>query len=167
MTPKRGAIRTGQSSAIAPILAAVLLTMPMSPLGARERLPGPVPARVVAVRDGDTLVVRARIWLGQVIRTKVRLAGVDTPELRGHCDRERRMAAAARMFVARKIDARRVTLRDIRYGKYAGRVVARVITARGEDLGEALIAAGLGRRYRGRQRRGSWCEQALGGPIRP
>jgi endonuclease YncB( thermonuclease family) len=111
------------------------------------------------VRDGDTLEVKARIWLGQVISTKVRLAGVDTPELRGRCHREERMAEAARDFVTRKLSDRRVTLRDIRYGKYAGRVLARVITARGEDLGKALIAAGLARPYRGR-RRGSWCEQA-------
>jgi len=166
MMPRRTAARTSRSPTIAAVLTAVLLSVSSAPVAARERLPGPVLADVVKVRDGDTLEVRARIWLGQVIGTKVRLAGVDTPELRGRCRRERHMAEAAREFVARKINDRQVTLRDIRYGKYAGRVVARVITARGVDLGEALIAAGLGRRYRGR-RRGSWCEQALGGPPGP
>jgi len=166
MMPKRGATRTGQSPIVVVVLAAVWLSVSSVPVAARERLLGPVQADVVKVRDGDTLVVQARIWLGQVISTKVRLAGVDTPELRGRCHRERRMAEAAREFVTRKINDRQVALRDVRYGRYAGRVVARVITARGEDLGEALIAAGLGRRYRGR-RRGSWCEQALGGSPRP
>jgi endonuclease YncB( thermonuclease family) len=160
MMPNPISARTRRPTAIALVLVALLLAGPARPAVARERLAGPVHADVIGVRDGDTLLVRARIWLGQVVNTKVRLAGVDTPELRGRCHRERRMAQAARRFVERKLGGRRVTLRDIRFGKYAGRVVARVITAGGEDLGEALIAAGLGRRYRGRRRRGSWCEQA-------
>ena len=167
MAPKRIASLHGLSTAAALVfglvpvgLVSVGLVLGASiSVSARERLPGPVQADVVRVRDGDTLEVKARIWLGQVIHTKVRLAGVDTPELRGRCDREQRMAEAARDFVKRKLSDRRVTLRDIRYGKYAGRVLARVITARGEDLGKTLIAAGLARPYRGR-RRGSWCEQA-------
>ena len=52
-----------------------------------------------------------------------------------------------------------VRLRDIRYGKYAGRVLARVETAGGEDLGQGLMAAGLARPYDGRARV-SWCEEA-------
>ena len=50
-------------------------------------------------------------------------------------------------------------LRDIRYGKYAGRVLARVEIAGGEDLGRGLMAAGLARPYAGRART-SWCEEA-------
>jgi endonuclease YncB( thermonuclease family) len=164
MALMRFTIRTDQSASPAPsALTAVALIVAFAALptalSARERLPGPVQADVIRVHDGDTLQVRARIWMGQVISTKVRLAGVDTPELRGRCHREQRMAEAARDFVKRKLNDPRVTLHDIRYGKYAGRVLARVITARGEDLGAALIAAGLARPYRGR-RRGSWCEQA-------
>ena len=49
-----------------------------------------------------------------------------------------------------------ITLWQIQYGKYAGRVVARVETAAGEDLAAALIAARLGRPYGGGGRR-SWC----------
>ena len=141
----------------ASLVVALWMIVVTAPAAARERLPGPVRAEVLEVRDGDTLTVRARIWLGQVVATKVRLAGVDTPELRGRCDRERRLARAARRFVEGKVGDRTVVLRDIRFGKYAGRVVARVQTINGEDLGRALIAAGLGRRYNGRRRRGSWC----------
>jgi len=137
-----------------------LLASVWQPAEARERLPGPVRAEVLKVRDGDTLTVRARIWLGQVVDTKVRLAGVDAPELRGRCPRERRLARAARQFVREKIGDQRVILRDIRFGKYAGRVVARVFTIGGEDVAKALIAAGLGRPYRGRRRRGAWCKRA-------
>jgi len=144
--------------------AALALTLILAPawlVPARENLPGPVRADVVEVYDGDTLIVRARIWLGQVVNTKVRLSGIDAPELRGRCAREKRMARAARGFVRAKLAGGNVTLRDIRFGKYAGRVLARVITAEGEDLGRALIAAGLARPYRG-GRRGRWCQQAEG-----
>jgi endonuclease YncB( thermonuclease family) len=140
-------------------LALLLVLVPAWLAPARESLPGPVRADVIEVYDGDTLIVRARIWLGQVVSTKVRLAGVDAPELRGRCSREKLMARDARRFVERKLAGGGVTLRDIRFGKYAGRVLARVITAEGEDLGKALLAAGLARPYRG-GRRGSWCQDA-------
>ncbi len=136
--------------------------------GARDRLAGPVPAEVLSVIDGDTLEVRALIWLGQTVSTRVRLAGIDAPELNGKCARERALAKRARAYLRARLEpgdgghagARaRVRLRDIRFGKYAGRVLARVETARGEDLGRGLMAAGLARSYAGRAR-ASWCEEA-------
>jgi endonuclease YncB( thermonuclease family) len=54
------------------------------------------------------------------------------------------------------LKGRRAVLRDIRYGKYAGRVVARVYTADGRDVARALLDGGLVRPYRGRRRR-PWC----------
>ncbi|MFQ5775871.1 MAG: thermonuclease family protein [Kiloniellaceae bacterium] len=128
---------------------------------AEERLAGPVPAVVVAVLDGDTLEVRARVWLGLAVTTRVRLAGVDAPELSGKCARERALGARARAYVTARIEAAsgtpgRVVLHDIRNGKFAGRVLARVETARGEDLGRGLVAAGLARPYHGK-RRLPWC----------
>ncbi len=158
LTANRWARWKGISIAGVAVLTLILVLAPAWLAPARERLPGPVRADVIAVYDGDTLIVRARIWLGQVVNTKVRLAGVDAPELRGRCAREKRMALAARSFVKRKLVAGGVTLRDIRFGKYAGRVLARVITAEGEDLGKALLAAGHARPYRG-GRRGGWCQQ--------
>ncbi|MFQ5466725.1 MAG: thermonuclease family protein [Kiloniellaceae bacterium] len=125
---------------------------------AAERLGGPVPAQVVRVIDGDTIQVRARIWLDQEVETRVRLDGVDAPELKARCARERAMAVQARAFLDQRLAApgAPVFLSDIRYGKYAGRVLARVRDASGADLAEALIAAGLARPYAGK-RRASWC----------
>ncbi len=117
---------------------------------------GPVTARVLAVIDGDTILVRARIWIGQEVETRVRLDGVDAPELRGRCAYERRLASAARAFVATAVGGGTVRLSDIRYDKYGGRVLARVTTAAGDDLGALLVAAGLARAYHG-GRRGRWC----------
>ncbi|NQV83845.1 MAG: thermonuclease family protein [Rhodospirillales bacterium] len=108
-------------------------------------------------RDGATIVVRPRIWLGQDIDTQVRLDGVDAPEIRGKCDRERRLAERARDLISSSGAAGTVVLSEIRYGKYAGRVVARVRAPGGEDFSTALLKAGLGRVYEG-GRRASWCD---------
>jgi endonuclease YncB( thermonuclease family) len=123
---------------------------------AGETLPGPLPARVVQVLDGDTLEVAARIWLDQEITIKVRLDGIDTPEIRAKCAAERAAAARAKAFVSELVDAGPVALRQIRYGKYAGRVLARVAAADGRDLSRALIAERLARPYNGGRRR-PWC----------
>lgn len=124
---------------------------------ARDVIAGPVPATVLSVIDGDTLEVRARIWLGQDVVTRVRLDGIDTPERRGKCDEERALAAQAKAFVETAIGSNQITLSQIQYGKYAGRVVADVVLRDGTHLGNALVRAGLARAYAGRKR-SSWCE---------
>ena len=148
------------------VLAALAAPVAGGALGAADRLPGPLPAQVVSVLDGDTLEVRVHIWLGQDLSTRVRLAGIDAPELEGKCDRERDLARRARAYLLARLDpvdagagAAMVRLREVRYGKFAGRVLARVETWDGTDLGQGLLAAGLARPYDGR-RRASWCEAA-------
>ena len=41
----------------------------------RMRLPGPFPAEVLGVIDGDTFEARVTIWLGHEVTTRVRLLG--------------------------------------------------------------------------------------------
>jgi len=138
------------------LLTLACFLLPMLLLSAREYLPGPVPATVLRVIDGDSLVVRATIWLGQEVETTVRLLGVDTPELRGKCSEERELAAHSRRLTAELAEqGSKVSLTEIQLGKFA----ARVTTSRGVDVGDALIEAGLGRAYHG-GRRGSWCLHA-------
>lgn len=127
--------------------------------GPADSLPGPLPARVLAVIDGDTVVARVRIWIGQEVETRVRLAGIDAPELHGKCPQERTLAVMARDFLGRRVDGAEVTLRDVHYGKYAGRVVARLAADGVPDLSQALIDRGLARAYDGGAR-ASWCPAA-------
>ena len=141
--------------------AVVFFLALLGAIDARETLPGPIPARVLEVIDGDTLMVRARVWIGQEIEIKVRLEGVDAPELGGRCEAERALAHRARALIMVKVRDGAVRLSRVQYGKYAGRVVARVETSAGEDLSATLLAAGLGRAYRG-GRRPSWCDHADG-----
>jgi len=120
-------------------------------------LPGPVPARVVDVIDGDSLRVRALIWVGQELETVVRLAGVDAPELRGKCASEREAAVRARSRLTLLVGDGQVRLRDVRFDKYGGRVLASVESSRGEDMASRMVGDGLVRRYDGAAR-SSWCE---------
>ncbi|MEO1136420.1 MAG: thermonuclease family protein [Pseudomonadota bacterium] len=114
---------------------------------------GSARARVERVIDGDTIKMRVAIWLDQEILVSVRLADVDAPELfRPKCEEERRKAKAAKAFVETFLQGGEADLQEIERGKYAGRVVARIKTDRG-DLSRALVAAGLG--VDGR--RGDWC----------
>ena len=134
-------------------IAAALLAMGAT---AGEVLPGPLPARVVEVIDGDTLDVRARIWLGQEVRVRVRLVGIDTPERRGRCPRETRAAEAARRYLQSLAADGEIQLLEVRYGKFAGRVLARVMDDRNRDLAAEMLASGHARAYDGR-RRADWC----------
>lgn len=131
-------------------------------------LPGPVPAEILDVIDGDTLAVRALIWPGHSVETRVRLRGVDTPETyRPGCEREREAGRAASAFTQAWIEAAlapdagadlnppEVSLHEIDLGSFAGRVVASVRRADGADLADDLIAAGLGVTFGDE---GSWCE---------
>ncbi len=140
------------------IALAAFAVLASAPACASEVLAGPVPATVLDVIDGDTITVRARIWLGQAIETRVRLADIDTPELRGRCERERALAEAARDTLIAGIADRPVVLSDIRYGTYAGRVVARVSAEGLVDFGQTLLSAGLARAYSGRGPRPDWCD---------
>ncbi|MEE8332869.1 MAG: thermonuclease family protein [Alphaproteobacteria bacterium] len=137
-------------------LATFIALIPRSDAAPREVLPGPVPAELVRVVDGDSVLVSARIWLGQRVTVSVRLAGIDAPEIRGRCDAERKRAHRAREFLVRRLKEGNIALADIHYGKYAGRVVARLLDRDGVDLGAALVKAGLARPYAGR-RRLPWC----------
>jgi endonuclease YncB( thermonuclease family) len=110
-----------------------------NPASAEELIEGPVEAALIRVIDGDTIEVRAHLWLGLELTTRVRLSDIDAPELDGACPGERELAGTAREYLT-VILSPAVTLRDIRQDKYGGRVVARVLTMRGEDVGRLLVA---------------------------
>ncbi|MEO0618747.1 MAG: thermonuclease family protein [Pseudomonadota bacterium] len=104
---------------------------------------GPVRAQVLRVVDGDTIRVRAQIWIGQHIEVSVRLAKVDAAELNSRCREARRLAFAAKSHVHGLLAGTVVQLHDVRSGKYAGRVVADVVDREGRSVSRTLLDAGL------------------------
>ena len=154
----------GSALLSAAVLAATAASDPQTDLAApglrlaSASFEGPVNAEVTHVVDGDTFEARASIWLGQSIEVRVRIAGVDAPELHARCDEELARADAARDWLVKRIEGGEVRLSSVHYDKYGGRVDAVVRDSRG-DVGAALIAAGLARPYSGGHR-GGWCQSA-------
>jgi len=87
---------------------------------------------------------------------RVRIRGIDAPEMRGRCSAERQAAISARDRLRRFIANKPVFLTNIKGGKYFGRVLANVRVNSGVNMQEALLASGLVRPYRGKKRK-SWC----------
>lgn len=115
------------------------------------------PGRVL---DGDTFEANVMLWPGLTAQTKVRILGIDTPELfRPRCESERTLAIEAKKLTETWLSARAevVYLRAVREDVYAGRVDAEVLDAAGESLGAALVASGLAKRTTGT--RATWCPQ--------
>ena len=108
------------------------------------------------VEDGDTFEARVHLWQGLDITTRVRLRGVDAPELKARCLAESRMAQAARGTLTALLAEGGVTIYNVGPDKYNGRVVADVATRTTPNVSAALIAAGHGRPYNGGHRAG-WC----------
>ncbi len=143
------------------LLAPFIATPPAA--DAADRLTGPIRADVIRVIDGDTLAVRADIWIGQTVEVSVRIRGIDTPELRGLCPEEKALAASARDLLA-ELAGPAVAIVNIENDKYGGRVVADVRSSSGVDLALAMTDRGYARAYDGRGPRADWCQTAsIGG----
>ncbi len=142
------------------LLSICAFSFPASPT---DPLPGPIPARLLSVTDGDTFVVVARTWINQETTVTVRPRGFDSAEIRGRCPAERALANAARRALKRMLEASTgILLHDIEPDKYGGRVSARVTLEPGaRDLTALMLEAGRrdghSRPYEG-GRRPSWCD---------
>jgi micrococcal nuclease len=112
-------------------------------------------ADVVKIHDGDSILVDAHPWPGMTIRINVRVRGIDSPEIRGKCEAEKKAARKARDRMAELVKGG-VRLENISLGKYAGRVVADAISKSG-TVAVILINEGLARPYAGGKRTG-WCD---------
>lgn len=133
-----------------------------APAMAAEAIGGPVDGAVTRVVDGDTFEFVAHVWLGLALTVHVRVRGIDTPEVRGKCPREKELASLATAQLGELL-VRGAVLVHVGDDKYFGRVVADVIGAGGTDVAVAMIASGLARPYDGGTR-ASWCDaSAVGG----
>src|SRR6266545_5154996 len=88
------------------------------------------PVDVIRTIDGDTFEARVHLWPGLDLSTRVRLRGIDAPELKASCAQELRMAQAAGDALHGLLDEGEVAIYHIGPDKYNGRVVADVATRR-------------------------------------
>jgi micrococcal nuclease len=115
----------------------------------------PTPVRVI---DGDTLAVTLDNIPAPLNKISVRLLGIDTPELRGKCVREKELALAAKKFTTAFVRKHPILIATkLRWDKYGGRVDGVVTTPEGESLSDLLVAQGLAKSYRGQGLKTNWC----------
>ena len=112
-------------------------------------------SRIIKVIDGDTFRVDINELpdiIGKNIR--IRILGIDAPEINGKCAFEKELAIKARDFVQILLDnADSVILKNLDRGNFF-RLLAEVIVD-GKNLGELLIAKDLAVRYQGKK--STWC----------
>jgi endonuclease YncB( thermonuclease family) len=115
------------------------------------------PVDVVRTIDGDTFEARVHLSPDLNLTTRVRLRGIDAPELKASCSQELQMAEAATGALRALLGEGDVAIFNIGPDKYSGRVVAEVATRRTGSVSTAMLAAGHARRYGGGHRNG-WCD---------
>ena len=153
-------LTTGAS--MAPLMAGrskVAVAMPQvkaQPEPAPSHGRGGYPAEVLRIPDGDTFEARVKVWPGIDITTRVRLRGVDTPELKSRCPEERTKAEAARKALTAILAEGAVEISRVSLDKFGGRVDADASTRSTPDIAAALLRAGMARSYAGGRRK-DWC----------
>ncbi len=140
------------------IAVAATLIMAAAPVEAARRkpFPGPVEATVIDVVDGDTFLAEAHVWPGHSVTVNIRIRGIDAPEMKARCGKEREAALAARDELHALISGATISLSNIGGAKYYGRVLADVATGDGLAVGPIMLSRALVRPYGGGKRRG-WC----------
>lgn len=143
-----------------PIFVAFLLTLLfLTSVNADKRIyeKSIVISSVTSIYDADTFRANIDHWppiVGE--RVPIRVMGVDAPEIRGKCQKEKELARLAKQFTVDKLrDAKTIELRNVRRGKYF-RLLADVYID-GNSLTQQLISSGHARPYNGGTREG-WCE---------
>ena len=108
--------------------------------------------------DGDTITFNLP-GLHPIIGEKIsiRVNGIDTPEIKGKCKKEKYDAKQAKEMVADILtDAEQIILKNMERGKYFR--IATDVFVDGENLSDILVEAGMAVRYDGGKKTHKWCE---------
>lgn len=115
-------------------------------------------SEVTSIYDGDTFRVNLKDYpeiIGE--RIGIRINGIDTPEMRAQCQKEKKLAQQAKQFSVTQLrNAKHIELRNMRRGKYF-RIVADVYVD-GKDLGKMLVDNALAVPYDGGHKGKDWCK---------
>ena len=112
---------------------------------------------LVDLRDIDLDGTFAPLW----DNIGIRVAGVDTPEIRGKCPAEKVLAKEAKYLVRDALKAAEfITIRNAKRGKYfriVGDIILEPGTERERNLKDLLLDADLAVPYNGGRKTKSWC----------
>ena len=104
---------------------------------------------VASVYDGDTFKINLNCSLAVYCeKVPVRVRGVDTPEIKGKTQREKKLAQQAKEFTKEFLNVRPVSLSNCGRDKYF-RLLCDVQNGEGKDLARELIKRDFGYSYQG------------------
>jgi len=114
--------------------------------------------KVIDIVDGDTIIIdtRQESKLINKLGLRVRLYGIDTPEKKGKCQKEKDLALQAKKFTKNLIDQKQVILKDVKWDKFGGRINAKIFL-NDLNIGQELIKNGLAIEYFGKRKNKNWC----------
>jgi len=115
-------------------------------------------SEVTSIYDGDTFRVNLKGYPELIgYRIGIRVNGIDTPEMRGQCAKEKGLARQAKEFTVQQLrSAKVIELRNMKRGKYF-RIVADVFVD-GKNLAQMLIDNDLAVTYDGGHKAKEWCK---------
>jgi micrococcal nuclease len=134
-----------------------LLSVIVVNLQAKETYPDVCANNIVSVYDGDTIKVDINSYPDVIGKgVSIRVANIDTPELRGaKCELEKGLGLLARDFAIVFMNrCNHIMLRNVQRDKYF-RLVAEV-HCENQSLGDELIKVNLAYPYTGGTKQ-SWC----------
>ena len=116
-------------------------------------------SKILHVIDGDTIYVSLDGSGGEL---KVRISGIDAPEIDGACDAERQMARRARSHLQSLLPIGTTALLLPKgvlaweYDKY-GRLISYVENHKGINVASALVDFGVAKKWKKEQPKPNWC----------
>ena len=138
------------------LLIASIIFITFSPQAKDKSFGNATALEITSIYDGDTFRANIKGFpavIGE--HMSIRINGIDTPELRGKCDKEKQLARLAKQFTVERLRAAKsVVLKNIKRGKYF-RLIADVYID-GVSLGEQLIKYGHAVKYKGKTKQ-AWC----------
>ena len=136
------------------IIAVILYFMqqqgkPVTKTGSMEENQTFEDVSIASIYDGDTFKINLNCSLAVYCeKVPVRVRGVDTPEIKGKTEREKKLAQKAKEFTKEFLSVRPVSLSNCGRDKYF-RLLCDVKNGDGKDLARELIKRDLGYSYQG------------------
>ena len=122
------------------------------PLSQDENTPTPASfedVSIASVYDGDTFKINLNCSMAVYCeKVPVRVLGVDTPEIKGKTEREKKLAQQAKAFTKDFLAQGPISLTNCGRDKYF-RLLCDVTNGQGKNLAQELIKAKLGYSYYG------------------
>jgi len=106
--------------------------------------------------DGDTVYLESELWPGLTQYIKLRIYGIDTPEIRTKQACQKALGLKAKAFITNYLSGKTLTISNISKDKYFGRVVGDLY-ADGILVSDIMLKQGFAVPYFGKKKTKVWC----------